>query len=155
MDWRALILAGATGGLIGGIAIWIYEAVVWAGIQHLLPLGAIPANAAGLALGPAWQAMPGAALLGMAIHFGFAAAWGAAFALAWPALCRAGVEASLAALILAPVLWAVMHGAIVLAGHRHPDYSDPHVVIGGILSHIFYTVPMALWVSHRCRQGPH
>lgn len=152
MDRRALI-AGATGGLFGGITIWIYEAVVWVGIQHLLPLGAIPANAVGLALGPDWQAMPGAALLGIAIHFGFAAAWGVGFALAWPRLTRAGVEATLAALILAPVLWVVMHGAIVLAGHRHPDYSDPQVVIGGILSHVFYTVPMALWIKHRCRPG--
>lgn len=148
MGRRALIRTGAIGGLIGGAVIWLYEGVVWAGIQHLMPLAAIPANAVGLALGPAWQALPGAALLGTAIHFGFAMAWGAAFALCWPALRRAGIEATLAALLLAPVLWVVMHAAIVVAGHRHPDYSDPAVVIGGVFAHVFYTVPMALWVRY-------
>ena len=31
-------------------------------------------------------------------------------------------------------------------GQKHPDYTDPAVVIGGMMSHIFYTVPMALCV---------
>lgn len=149
MGRRALIATGAVGGLLGGVVIWLYEAVVWAGIQHLMPLGAIPANAVGLSLGPAWQALPGAAVLGTAIHFGFAMVWGAGFALAWPGLRRMGVEATFAALLLAPVLWVVMHAAIMLAGHRHPDYADPAVVIGGVFSHLFYTVPMALWVRQR------
>lgn len=142
---------GATAGLIGGASIWLYEAVVWAGIQHLLPLGAIPANAVGLALGGEWQTWlgPAASLVGAVIHFGFAMAWGAGFALAWPRLRATGCEATLAAVLLAPVLWAVMHVAIVLAGHHHPDYSDPQVVIGGVLSHLFYTIPMALWVRYR------
>ena len=149
MGRRALIATGAAGGLLGGAVIWIYEAVVWAGIQHLMPLAAIPANAVGLSLGPAWQALPGAAVLGTAIHFGFAMAWGAAFALVWPSLRRTGIEATLAALLLAPVLWVMMHAAIIFAGHHHPDYADPAVVIGGVFSHLFYTVPMALWVRHR------
>ena len=149
MGRRALIATGAAGGLLGGAVIWIYEAVVWAGIQHLMPLAAIPANAVGLSLGPAWQALPESGVLGTAIHFGFAMAWGAAFALVWPSLRRTGIEATLAALLLAPVLWVVMHAAIIFAGHHHPDYADPAVVIGGVFSHLFYTVPMALWVRHR------
>ena len=55
--------AGLVGGLIGGAAIWGYEACVWAGWQHLLPLSAIPANAVGLTLGKAAQMRLGAAPL--------------------------------------------------------------------------------------------
>lgn len=143
------IRQGALAGLIGGVAIWCYEAAVWVHVQHLMPLAGIPANAVGLTFGRAAQSRLGmlAAPLGTAIHFGFAMVWGAAFALAWPWLHRRGCEATLAALLLAPVLWVVMHGAIVLFGGDHPDYADPALVIGGVLSHLFYTVPMALVVK--------
>jgi hypothetical protein len=142
---------GLGAGLLGGVVIWLYEAVVWAGVQHLMPIGAITGNATGLVFGKAVQHALGiwANGLGIVIHFGFAAAWGVGFALAWPNLRRRGWEACLAGMILAPILWVLMHLAIALAGHEHPDYLDPQVVIGGIFSHLFYAVPMALWVKLR------
>ena len=49
------IRAGLIGGVIGGVIIWIYEAIVWVGVQHLLPLAGIPRNATGLVFGKAVQ----------------------------------------------------------------------------------------------------
>lgn len=37
----AAIRAGLVGGLVGGCCIWIYEAVVWVGVQHQMPLAGI------------------------------------------------------------------------------------------------------------------
>lgn len=145
------VKAGLEGGLLGGVVIWIYEAVVWVGVQHMMPLAGIARNATGLVFGKAFQEALGslAYLLGIAIHFGFALVWGVLFAAAWPGLRRRGWEASLAGLLLAPLLWVVMHVAIAIAGHEHPDYLDPAIIIGGIFSHIFYAVPMALWIRRR------
>lgn len=145
---RPGIRAGLVGGLVGGAAIWVYEAVVWAGIQHLMPITAIPANAAGLTFGKAAQAALGlwASLLGTLMHFGFACVWGAFFAAIWPWFQKRGWEATTLALPFAAVLWVVMHGAIALAGHEHPNYLDPAVVIGGVMSHLFFAVPLALTV---------
>jgi hypothetical protein len=145
---REQMRAGLIGGLIGGACIWVYEAVVWAGVQHLLPLAAIPANAVGLSLGHGVQAALGiwASVLGIGLHFGFAALWGVGFAAIWPRAQRAGIEATALALPFAALVWVVMHAAIVLAGHEHPNYADPVVIIGGIMSHLFYAVPLALWV---------
>jgi len=42
-----------------------------------------------------------------------------------------------------------MHVAIAIVSSNHPDYLDPLVVIGGFMSHIFYAVPLALYVKHR------
>ena len=44
-DVAVTVRAGLIGGLIGGVSIWIYEAIVWVGVQHLMPLGGIPRNA--------------------------------------------------------------------------------------------------------------
>lgn len=143
------IRIGAVGGLIGGVSIWIYEALVWVGVQHQMPLSGIPANATGLVFGKAAQTGLGlgAYVLGTAIHFGFAMAWGALFALAWPFLRRRGVEATLIALFYAVLAWIVMHVAIMAVSSSHPNYGDPAVVIGGFMSHIFFTVPLALFVK--------
>lgn len=54
--------AGVIGGLVGGVVIWFYEAAVWVGAQHLLPLSAIPSNATGLVFGEAIQHQLGAGL---------------------------------------------------------------------------------------------
>ncbi|MBC2666842.1 hypothetical protein H7F51_15090 [Novosphingobium flavum] len=145
------IRAGLTGGLLGGVIIWIYEAVVWVGLQHMMPLAGIPRNAVGLVFGkPVQEALgPIAYVLGTGIHFAFALFWGAVFALVWPALRRRGWEATMAALFYAVFLWIVMHVAIAVAGDDHPDYLDPVVVIGGFMSHFFYAVPLALYVKHR------
>lgn len=145
------IRAGIAGGLLGGTVIWIYEAVVWVGVQHMMPLAGIPRNATGLVFGKAAQEALGslAYLLGTAIHFSFALFWGVVFAHLWPALRRQGWEATLAALFYAVFLWIVMHVAIAIAGNDHPDYLDPAVIIGGFMSHFFYAVPLALYVKRR------
>jgi hypothetical protein len=145
----AAIRAGLAGGLAGGVCIWVYEAVVWVGVQHQMPLAGIPANATGLVFGKAFQASLGigAHLLGAAIHFGFAMAWGVLFALVWPVFRRRGVEATLVALFYAVLAWVVMHAAIAAVSTSHPDYLDPTVIIGGLMSHIFFTVPLALIVK--------
>jgi len=147
----AVMWAGASGGLLGGVCIWIYEAVVWVGAQHLLPLAGVPANAVGLIFGKALQTTLGplAMIFGTAVHFAFAGLWGVGFALIWPALRRRQVEATLAALAWAVIAWVVMHAAISLVSSSHPNYLDPNVVIGGVMSHIVFTVPMALVVKRR------
>ncbi|HTT06939.1 MAG TPA: hypothetical protein VMF64_16795 [Steroidobacteraceae bacterium] len=145
------IAAGLLGGLAGGVTIWIYEAIVWVGVQHQMPLAGIPANATGLVFGSAVQRSlgVGAQGLGTLIHFAFALAWGVLFAVLWPWFRRRGFEATFVALFYALVVWVVMHLAIVLVSSSHPRYSDPNVVIGGMLSHLFYTVPLALLVRRR------
>jgi hypothetical protein len=147
--WADILRVGALAGLLGGSVIWVYEAIVWVGVQHLLPLSGIPANAVGLVFGKPTQAALGLAAYGVgtAIHFTFAMAWGVLFTLIWPFFRRRGVEATLVALFYAVVAWIVMHLAIMLAGDDHPDYADPAVVIGGFMSHFFFTVPMALFVQ--------
>ena len=148
---RQIVVSGVIGGLIGGVCIWIYEALVWVGAQHLMPLGGIPANAVGLVFGKGAQVALGplAPVLGTSIHFAFATLWGVGFAMIWPSLRRRGVEATLAALVWAAIAWIVMHAAISLVSSSHPDYLDPTVVIGGMMSHIFFTTPMALVIQRR------
>jgi hypothetical protein len=150
-DRNAAIRAGLIGGLLGGVVIWIYEAIVWVGVQHLMPLAGIPRNATGLVFGKDAQDWLGAFayVVGTGIHFVFALAWGVVFALIWPYFRRRGYEATLVALIFAVVLWIVMHVAIAIVSSNHPDYLDPTVIIGGFMSHIFYAVPLALYVKHR------
>lgn len=143
------VRAGLLAGLVGAVTIWIYEAIVWVGIQHQMPLAGIPSNATGLVFGKAVQQSLGlgAYLLGTLIHFSFALAWGVLFALIWPFFRRRGIEATLLALIYAVIAWIVMHVAIITVSSNHPDYGDPAVVIGGFMSHIFFTVPLALVVK--------
>jgi hypothetical protein len=145
------IRAGLIGGVIGGVIIWIYEAIVWVGVQHLLPLAGIPRNATGLVFGKAVQEQLGALayLLGTGIHFFFCLVWGVLFAFLWPSLRRRGWEVTLAAMFYAVVIWIVMHAAIMVASNDHPNYFDPNVVIGGFMSHLFYAVPLALYVKRR------
>jgi hypothetical protein len=149
------IKAGLAGGLVGGIVIWLYEAVVWVGVQQLMPLVGIPRNATGLVFGKSVQEALGplAYVVGTSIHFGFALAWGVAFAFAWPWFQRRGWEATLVALLFAPMLWILMHVAIAIASSNHPDYTDPVVIIAGFMSHIFFTVPLALIVKHQLSGG--
>lgn len=146
---RSIIQAGFIGGLVGGVVIWIYEAAVWVRAQHLMPPSGIPSNAAGLVFGLKFQHAIGdwAYFLGTGIHFTFAIAWGILFAAIWPYFRRRGYEATLLALLYAPVAWIVMHAAIMIATKDHPNYYDPGVIIGGFMSHIFFTVPLALVVK--------
>ncbi|MEB0118269.1 hypothetical protein QN395_17385 [Undibacterium sp. RTI2.2] len=69
------------------------------------------------------------------------------FALIWPALRLPGIEASLAAVFYALLAWIIMHVAITLISDAHPDYTDPVVIIGGFVSHLFFALPMALTVK--------
>jgi hypothetical protein len=145
------IRAGLVGGLLGGIIIWIYEAIVWVGIQNLMPMAGIPRNATGLVFGKAFQESIGgwAYLIGTSIHFLFALVWGVAFAWAWPWFRSRSWEATLVGLLFAPVLWIAMHIPIPMLGDDHPNYLDPVVVIGGFMSHLFFTIPVALFVKKR------
>ena len=143
--------AGLLGGLAGGVSIWIYEAVVWVGVQRLMPLGGIPRNATGLVFGKAAQESLGvfAYFLGTGIHFLFCFVWGVLFAFLWPYFRRRGYEATLVALFFAAMVWIVMHAAIAIVSSDHPNYLDPNIIIGGFMSHFFYAVPLALVVKHR------
>jgi len=154
-DHATMIRAGLIGGLAGGVIIWIYEAIVWVGVQHLLPLAGIPRNATGLVFGKQVQESLGifAYFLGTGIHFFFALVWGVGFAYLWPHVRRRGYEATLVALFYAIVIWIVMHAAIMVATTDHPNYFDPMVVIGGFMSHFFYAVPLALIVKQRLAQA--
>jgi hypothetical protein len=78
----SIIQAGFVGGLVGWVVIWIYEAVVWIGMQHPMLLSGIPSNATGLVFGLKFQHAIGdwAYFLGTGIHFTFAIAWGILFA---------------------------------------------------------------------------
>ncbi|MFP3607247.1 hypothetical protein SB753_35935, partial [Paraburkholderia sp. SIMBA_053] len=66
-----------------------------------------------------------------------------------PYFRRRGIEATLVALFYAVLAWIVMHVAIMIASDNHPNYYDPAVIIGGFMSHIFFTVPLALTVKRR------
>jgi hypothetical protein len=150
-ELRETVRAGLLGGLVGGVIIWIYEAIVWVGVQHLMPMAGIPRNATGLVFGKEVQEQLGALALvvGTGIHFFFALAWGVAFALVWPVFARRGYEATLVALLFAVFLWIVMHVAIAIVSSNHPNYLDPNVIVGGFMSHFFYAVPLALIVKQR------
>jgi hypothetical protein len=154
-ELRETVRAGLLGGLAGGVIIWIYEAIVWVGVQHLMPMAGIPRNATGLVFGKDVQDSLGALafVVGTGIHFFFALAWGVAFALVWPVFARRGYEATLVALVFAVFLWIVMHVAIAIVSSNHPNYLDPNVIIGGFMSHFFYAVPLALIVKQRLGQS--
>src|ERR1700726_4002517 len=98
-ETKQIVRAGLLGGLTGGVIIWIYEAVVWVGAQHLMPLAGIPRNATGLVFGKDVQEAIGiwAYVVGTAIHFVFSIAWGILFATIWPYFRRRGYEATFVA----------------------------------------------------------
>ncbi|MEK6421625.1 MAG: hypothetical protein V4801_18695 [Burkholderia gladioli] len=154
-DFGLIARVGAQAGVTGAVCIWIYEALIWVGAQHLMPLAGIPRNATGLVFGKAFQDAIGtwAYVLGTAIHFAFAIGWGVLFAAIWPALRRRGYEATLVALFYAIVAWLAMHVAISIASTNHPDYFDPNVIIGGFMSHFCFTVPLALVVKRKLAEA--
>lgn len=145
------VKAGIAGGLAGAAIIWIYEALIWVGAQHLMPLAGIPRNATGLVFGKEFQDAIGvwAYVLGTAIHFVFAIAWGILFAAIWPYFRRRGYEATFVALFYAIFAWIAMHVAISIASSNHPNYLDPGVIIGGFMSHFCFTIPLALIVKRK------
>ena len=140
---------GLIAGLVGGLVVWIYEAVVWVGIQHQMPMEGILRNSVGLVFGKNLQTNLGllSDVLGVGIHFFFSLVWGVLFAKIWPYFRDRGYEATLVALFYAVIAWIVMHAAIAIVSSSHPNYLDPVVVIGGFMSHFFFTVPLALYVK--------
>jgi hypothetical protein len=148
-DLKMTLRAGVVGGVTGAVCIWIYEALIWVGVQHLMPLAGIPRNATGLVFGKAFQEALGiwAYFLSTAIHFVFAMGWGVLFAVIWPYFRRRGYEATFVALFYAILAWIAMHVAIMIASDNHPNYYDPAVIIGGFMSHFCFTVPLALTVK--------
>ncbi|MDR8729672.1 hypothetical protein [Burkholderia pseudomultivorans] len=154
--WADTIRAGVRGGLTGAVLIWVYEALVWVGAQHLMPLAGIPRNATGLVFGKAAQDALGIAayFIGTAIHFAFAVGWGVVFAAIWPWFRRRGHEATFVALFFAIVAWIVMHALIMIASSNHPNYFDPNVIIGGFMSHFVFAVPLALVVKRSLAPQP-
>ena len=87
IELRETVRAGLLGGLVGGVIIWIYEAIVWVGVQHLMPMAGIPRNATGLVFRKDVQDSLGALafVVGTGIHFFFALAW--AWPLRWRGRC--------------------------------------------------------------------
>jgi hypothetical protein len=116
-----------------------------------MPLAGIARNATGLVFGKDVQESLGwaAYLIGIGIHFFFSVVWGILFAWIWPYFRARGYEATLIALFYAAIAWIVMHGAIMIVSDNHPNYYDPAVVIGGFMSHFFFTVPLALIVKRQ------
>jgi hypothetical protein len=116
-----------------------------------MPLSGIARNATGLVFGKDVQESLGWAsyLIGMGIHFFFSLAWGILFAWIWPYFRERAYEATLIALFYAAFAWIVMHAAILIVSNNHPNYYDPTVVIGGFMSHFFFTVPLALIVKRQ------
>ncbi|WP_297353928.1 hypothetical protein [Paraburkholderia sp.] len=155
-DLKTVFRAGAIGGLTGAVCIWIYEALIWVGVQHQMPLAGIPRNATGLVFGKGVQEALGvwAYVLGTVIHFSFAIGWGVLFALVWPYFRRRGYEATFIALFYAIIAWIAMHVAISIASDNHPNYYDPAVIIGGFMSHFCFTVPLALTVKRLLASHP-
>lgn len=96
-----IIKAGLLGGFVGAVTIWVYEAIVWVSVQHLMPMAGIPRNATGLVFGRDVQESLGAGayIVGTGIHFVFALSWGVLFAFIWPALRARRIEATLAAFL--------------------------------------------------------
>lgn len=147
---KELIRAGMIGGVVGGVVIWIYEALVWVWAQGLMPLHGIPRNATGLVFGKDFQEASGffAYVIGTGIHFIFSFAWGVLFALIWPYFRRRGWEVTLVAFFYAMFAWIIMRIPIIVANNPHPNYFDPVVIIGGFMSHFYFTIPLGLTVKY-------
>jgi hypothetical protein len=145
-----VLRAGLIGGLVGGVTIWMYEAVVWVGVQHLMPLVEYRAM---LQAGFRQRRSSVARFAGLCCRnfhsFLFRRGMGRTFCVYLAYFRRRGFEATFVALPYAMFAWIVMHVAIMVASDNHPNYYDPNVIIGGFMSHFFFAVPMALYVKHR------
>src|SRR5260370_36768852 len=85
-ETKQIVRAGLLGGLVGGVIIWIYEAIVWVGVQHPMPMAGLPRNATGWVFGKEVQEPLGASasVVGLAMHFSFCFSWGRRVAFARP-----------------------------------------------------------------------
>ena len=110
--------AGLLVGLVGALTIWVYEPVVWVGVQHLLSMAGSPRNATGLVFGRDVQGSLGAAayVVGTGMYFIFTFVLGVLFAALWPVFRRRGYEAKLMALFYAAVPLALVVKRRLAAG---------------------------------------
>ena len=143
--WRDGIIAG----LVGSLTIWLYEVVVFVGVQHADTVASVVRHTALLVFGPAILRHAAAAFgLGLVIHCLTGIVWGVGFAAIWPRLRQQGIEASLAALVYGAFVWVCMHlGILALLSPDPPIYTAP-TVISGLMSHmVAFAVPVALTVQ--------
>jgi hypothetical protein len=150
----ATLRLGALAGLAGGCTIWLYELVVWVHFLRIRTVEGLLENSAVLVFGPRAAAWPHPVTLAVSalVHFATAAAWGALFALLWPALRRRAVEATLAALFYGVFAWVVMHNVVLAALSPVPPSYTTYVVLNGLVSHTFaFSVPVALLVKRHAR----
>lgn len=146
----ARIRIGLLAGFVGAVTIWIYEFVVlfWL-LRQTTALGVVQHTAL-LVFGPHVLATPVFAFVaGFLIHCLTAMVWGVTFALAWPAVSRRGIEASLAALVFGAIAWVVMHVVVLAWLSPDPPVYTVYSVINGLMSHmVAFAVPLALTVQH-------
>jgi hypothetical protein len=145
--------AGVAGGLVGAVTSWIYELVVWVHLLHITSVAGIAENTAVLSFGPGIRALgAGTLVIGVAIHFLTAIAWGLLFAWLWPALRARHIEATLAALFYGIFAWIVMHCVVLALFSPAPPTYTVYSVINGFMGHTFaFSVPMALCIKRLLR----
>jgi hypothetical protein len=148
--------AGVVGGLVGAVASWLYELIVWVHLLHLTSVAGIAENTAVLSFGPGVRSLgAGALALGIAIHFLTAVIWGILFALIWPALRARSIEATLAALFYGIFAWVVMHNVVLALFSPAPPTYTVYSVINGLMAHTFaFSVPLALVIKRLMRPQP-
>lgn len=74
------IRAGAVAGVAGGIAIDAYLLLVYVAVGHVTTVDGFFRHVAAGAIGSAAQTLPGAAWLGVVLHFAVSIAWGIGYA---------------------------------------------------------------------------
>ncbi len=149
----ARVPTGLTAGFVGGVTIWLYEIADQTFIRHVASPYQIATNTSVLAFGPKIRGLGIVAfVLGMAIHFAVALAWGVLFALIWPALKARKVEATLAGLFYGVFAWVVMHNGLLNTFSPNPPPYTGFSILNGMISHTAgFAIPLALTVKARLR----
>jgi hypothetical protein len=150
---KARVSTGLTAGLVGGITIWIYEIVDQTFIRKVASPWQIAINTSVLAFGPKMKELGVLAfVLGVAIHFAVALAWGVLFALIWPMLKARKVEATLAGLVYGVFAWVVMHNGLLNTFSPNPPPYTGFSILNGMVSHTAgFAIPLALTVKARLK----
>lgn len=153
---RARLVAGLIAGFAGSLTIWVYEWVVFVLVLHSSTSAGVVEHTALLVFGPPILGRPLAAfVLGALIHCATGMAWGVAFAICWPRLRLAAIEATLAGLGFGVVAWIVMHNVVLALFSPAPPVYTPDVVINGMMSHmVAFFVPVALVAKRLLRTDP-
>ena len=128
-DVALTVRAGLIGGLAGGVGIWIYEAIVWVGVQRLIRLGGIPAQRHRAGVREGGSELAGrASLTSSGTRFtSFSASPGACCSLSCGRISGgAAMRRHWSLCSFAAIVWIVMHLAIALVSTDHPNYLDPN-----------------------------